>query len=225
MSKIYVSYKYRDSSVRPIPGQYTTTARQYVDWLGAKLVALGHTYKGEDDGQDLSNLSEERIMQLLRDRMYDSSMTIVFISKNMKETGRSEREQWIPWEVSYSLREKTREDRTSHTNAILAVVLPDENNSYSYFVENKGCLSGCRTWKIEDPNSPVFKIIRENMFNRNEPETRVCSNHGQVHVSPNHSFIYPVLWDEFINSINGHLDIASGIRENIDDYKLQVENA
>ena len=55
----------------------------------------------------------------------------------MKEPGKWQRSQWIPWEICYSLKETTRSDRTSHNNAILAVILPDSSGSYDYYDEDK----------------------------------------------------------------------------------------
>ena len=82
-------------------------------------------YKGEHDGEDLSKLSENTIWEKLKDKILDSTVTIVFISSNMRETYKPDKEQWIPWEIAYSLREQMRSDRISHTKAILGVVLPN----------------------------------------------------------------------------------------------------
>jgi len=51
------------------------------------------------------------------------------ISPSMKDNNRIQKFQWIPWEISFSLKETTRNDQTSHTNAICAIVLPDKNGS------------------------------------------------------------------------------------------------
>ena len=66
----------------------------------------------------------------------------------MKEPNRHQRSQWIPWEISYSLRETTRNDRTSHNNAILAVVLPNKQGSYSYYNKDN-----------------LFPILKDNISN------------------------------------------------------------
>ena len=134
--KIFVSYKYWDDDVYNLDG-FTVgvpKARDYVSWLERKFNDRSdHIYKGEQDNEDLSDKSEEYIWSKLKDKIYDSSITIVLISPKMKEYYRWERNQWIPWEISYSLKEITRNNLISRSNAILAVVLPNRNNDYAYY--------------------------------------------------------------------------------------------
>lgn len=132
--KIFVSYKYADQDVAPLPCHYRTTVRSYVDKLENYFDITDHIYKGESDDEDLSWLSEDAIWEKLKDRIYDSSVTIVMISPNMREPNKRDKSQWIPWEVSFSLKETTRNDKTSHTNAMLAIVLPDRYGSYDYLI-------------------------------------------------------------------------------------------
>ena len=219
-----MSYKYGDSSVQHIPRYWDndpTTARHYVDVLQTRLDANDHINKGEDDGEDMSGFKDETIASNLRDKIYDSSITVVLISKNMKDVSTLEEDQWIPWEVSYSLREKTREDRTSSTNAVLAVVIPDENGSYEYFIQNSNCpYCNTITWRTDQ----LFEILRKNMFNRKQPKKMKCTNGAcglEPHTGNDHSYIHPVKWDDFISDINTYINIATGINENIDDYNLE----
>ena len=137
--KIFVSYKYRDRDVAPLPGVTPFTwVRDYVDIIQDEVLKnTSDVYKGEDNTEDLSDKSEEYIWAHLKDKIYDSTVTIVLISPNMKEPGKWQRSQWIPWEICYSLKETTRSDRTSHNNAILAVILPDSSGSYDYYDEDK----------------------------------------------------------------------------------------
>ena len=150
--KIFVSYKYHDDNVKQLGLSRKTTVRDYVDQLQGILDREDEIYKGEPDGEDLSNLSEDAIWEKLKDRIYDSTCTILIVSKGMKED-KPDREQWIPCEISYSLKEVNRKTQAgttkkSSSNAILALVLPDRNGSYDYYLESKHCCnSGCRLVK------------------------------------------------------------------------------
>jgi len=216
--KIFITYKYADPGVYNLPGQYDTRARHYVDALQAVLDAEDHINKGEEDGEDLSHFTDETIASNLRGKIFDSSTTIILISKNMKNLLENERDQWIPWEISYSLQRRKRGDRTSDTNAMLAVVLPDELGSYEYFVKPI-CTNGCVNWLSDS----TFEIIGKNMFNRKAPNTFSCLYHtdgGRVHTGNDHSYIHPVRWDTFISAVNWHLDHVADIYTNIDDYEI-----
>ena len=132
--KIFVSYKYKDSDVEELSGVTSPTwPCDYVNYIKDTILDDDDIYKGENSDEDISSWDEDDIWDHLKDKIYDSTITIVLISPNMKEPRKWQRSQWIPWEISYSLRETTRNDRTSHNNAILAVILPNKKGSYDYY--------------------------------------------------------------------------------------------
>jgi len=215
--KVFLSYKYADGDVANFSLTEKSTARTYVDKL-EKLMGDDFIIKWEADDEDLSALSEDTIAQKLFDRIYDSSLTIVLISKGMRDTSKSEKNQWIPREVSYSLSENSRNGVTSHTNAMLAVILPDSSGSYEHFVSPcQDCGSFCRIWHTEN----TFNVIAKNMFNIKHPDQFTCSKDSDslIFRSPC-SYIVPVRWDHYVNNISGYVAEAYSAKDNIDDYTI-----
>lgn len=225
--KIFVSYKYADDDVNNLRYLENSTVRDYVDELENRIDNSSHIFKGESDGEDLSCLSDDAIWEKLKDRIYDSTITIVFISPQMKEEGKKDRDQWIPWEISYSLKETKRKNEygqeiTSKTNAMLAVVLPDSNNSYNYYLEEKNCclLQRCTTHYTEK----LFEILRKNKFNLKDASKRDCTNNnGEKIWLGDCSYIKAVRWCDFISDIDKYIDESYERLENIDDYNIYKE--
>ena len=147
--KVFVSYKYADKKVYQLPIWKVTTVRDYVDIFISEAQKKNIiVYKGEMNGEDLSDFSKDYIWNKLKDKIFDSSLTIVFISPNMRED-KKEDSQWIPHEIAFSLKEITRNGRTSRSNALLFVVLPDSHEATDYIT----CMNH-------------FEIIRRNIDNK-----------------------------------------------------------
>jgi hypothetical protein len=224
---IFVSYKYADTLVKDLDKtdvkignerlQFiprATRVRDYVDELQSILDKEDHINLGEKDGESLKDFSEGYIESSLKDKIYRSSITIVMISKGMVEFYSAEKDQWIPWEISYSLKEITRGDRTSRMNAILGIVLPDENNSYEwYYTANLAC--DCTSHHTDK----LFKILNKNMFNMKDPTESECG--GLIIHYGEFSFIKTVKWSEFKSLPNVYLDKAIEIRNNKDLYEIK----
>lgn len=200
--KVFVSYKFADNDVRKITSDYyhIDTVRDYVNYLEKKIIGI-NIYKGEHDDEDLSAFKDETIWSNLKNKIFDSSVTIVLVSKNMKEKCISESEQWIPQEISYSLKEITRGmyEKKSLSNAILCVVIPDRNGFYSYYINNSRPL-------LSYNYTIIFKIIENNM------------NNNKKNVFD--SYIVTVKWDDFIKNINYYINEASKKQENINTYNI-----
>jgi hypothetical protein len=205
--KIFVSYKYADWQVRPIlQFRQHSTVRDYVDVLQYTLDKSNHIYKGENDNEDLSNLAESTIRSKLSDKIFDSTVTIVFISKGMRELGKPEYEQWIPWEISCSLRRQNKGEQVSIANAILAVVIPDEYG-YDYYTSYYAM------------GKFPFEIIRGNMFNLKDKSKAFYSNGEPIE---SESYINIVKWDDFIDNIDHCINFVLKIRSHIDEYDIKI---
>ena len=144
--KTFISYKYDEAQ---------RLRDDIIDALGDDATY----YKGEtSDSPDLTDTSTENIKKNLRDMMYDTSVTIVIISPNMKKS------KWIDWEIEYSLKDNTRKGRTSHTNGVVGVIMK-YNDGYSWFKSTHTNDDGCSSTTYEE--SKVYDIINNNRFNQN----------------------------------------------------------
>ena len=221
--KIFVSYRHRDDQVAPIEDNVFVvdlTVRTYVDYLNENVL-IDQIYKGEENDEDLSKHTEDTIKSHLADKIYDSSITIVLISEGMRNPGKKESEQWIPWEISYSLKEIPRGGKTSRSNAVLAVVLPNWINQYGYYLEDDAC-PDCHSRLLK--TNFLFRILGENMFNIRKPEFVECDNHAPKTVYRGESsYILSVKWIDFINNPQEYLDKSVEIWKNISDYHLKKE--
>lgn len=223
--KIFVSYKYKDMNVLPVAGYtpsvdtgYYYTPRHYVDKI-IDTIGKEHIYKGELGGEDLSHLTDDTIDSKLKEKIFDSSVTVVLLSPNMFDRTKHEKEQWIPNEISYSLRNKTRGERTSKTNGMLAVALPDRNGNYDYAVVDLAC--GVRSWQTNS----FFKMLHKNMFNRVDKNHNYChSCAGYHHFGIDHSFVHQVKWADFITDYNTYIDRALEIRDKLDEFDITVKH-
>lgn len=228
--KIFVSYKYKDEKVAKLQEFYyeevdgkmiyntrNTRVRDYVDKLQEKI-GRENMNLGEKDGESLEDFSDKQIETLLKQRIRQCSVTIVIISKGMKDSTLYENKQWIPWEVSYSLRVVPTEGNTKQMNAVLGVVLPDESGSYEwYYRENPNCNS------VTNQTGQLFKILRDNMFNILEKEYREC-NGSKIHTKSEPSFIKTVKWDNIMsgNNYDYYINKAVEIKDDEASYDVHV---
>lgn len=214
--KVFVSYKYAD----PYVSGNLLTCRNYVDTI-REIISNVHIYKGEEDGNDLSQFKDSTIDTKLKEKIRDSSVTIVLISKGMVEFGKSQKDQWIPREIKYSLMTKTVNGVTSGANGLLAVVIPDENDSYGHYFTPVDCLH-CDS--VRHNTDWLFEIIRNNMFNRKQPFASSCYgpfHEEKIHQGENHSYMHQVRWDRFIKNPTYYIELAIALRDRIDDFNVQ----
>lgn len=196
--KTFISYKYSEAQ---------ELRDRIIDALGYDAIF----YKGEtSDSPDLTDTSTENIKKCLADMMYDTSVTIVIISPNMKES------KWIDWEIEYSLKNITRKNRTSHTNGIVGVIMK-VNGGYDWFrysvVNSDGC--SCNVYE----ESKVYKIINNNRFNQ-DPIEYACKKCKSVN-ELTASYISYVDEEAFLSNPSKYIDNAYDKSENdAMDYRL-----
>ena len=197
--KTFISYKYSESQ---------DLRDRIIDALGEDAAY----YKGEtSDSPDMTDCKTETIKKNLRDMMYYTSVTIVILSPNMKES------KWIDWEIEYCLKNITRKERTSHTNGVVGVI-SKVNGSYDWLkysvIESDGCkVSHYHTEKLYD-------IINNNRYNQ-YPKVYSCNTCNCVD-RLNGSYIAFFEEDDFLANPQKYIDNAYDKSENdASGYKIE----
>ncbi len=189
--KTFISYKYSE-------------AQELRDKIIEALGEDASYYKGEtSESPDLTDTSTENIKKNLKDMMYDTSVTIVIISPNMKES------KWIDWEIEYCLKSITRKNRTSHTNGVVGVIMK-YNGGYSWLKTTVEEEDGCSFTTYE--SSKMYDIINKNRFNQN-PKVYTCQTCKTVNKLSG-SYIALVEEDDFLSNPTKYIDNAYDKSEN-----------
>lgn len=193
--KTFISYKYSES-------------RKLRDAIIAALGEDAIYYKGETvDSKDMTDLKRKTIEKNLADMMYDTSVTIVILSPNMRES------DWIEWEISYCLKKTTRKGRTSQRNGVVAVIKKVGGN-YSWFKY----LSG--DGGIKYHMNKVQDIIQKNHFNSDPPIKTSKGFYDWL----NGSYITFVEEDAFLSNPTTYIDNAYEKSENNGKgYTVEIE--
>ena len=189
--KTFISYKYSEAR---------NLRNSIIDALGDDAIY----YQGETSSSpDLSDTSTENIKKNLTDMMYDTSVTIVIISPNMKNSN------WIDWEIEYSLKDITRKGRTSHTNGVVGVIMKF-NGGYSWLKTTSTNGDGCTSSSYDE--SKVYSIINNNRFNQN-PKKYSCDTCKTVNALTG-SYIAYVEEETFLSDPQKYIDNAYDKSEN-----------
>ena len=189
--KTFISYKYSEA---------TQLRDDIIDALGEDATY----YKGEtSDSPDLTDTSTENIKKNLKDMMYDTSVTIVILSPNMKKSN------WIDWEIEYCLKSISRKGRKSHTNGVVGVI-QKVNGNYDWLKYTVTAADGHVNTNYHADK--LFDIINKNRYNQN-PVVYACEKCKSFD-SLNGSYIAFVTEDDFLANPKKYIDNAYDKSEN-----------
>jgi len=180
------------------------------------LEALGDDatyYQGETaDSPDLTDTSTENIKKNLMDMMYDTSVTIIIISPNLKNS------KWVDWEIEYSLKEIRRKDRISKTNGVVGVI-QKVHGGYDWFVTKVKQDDGCilRTYDT----SKLYEIINANRYNCKEKvyACNKCKSFSQL----DGSYISLIDANDFLSEPEKYIENAFEKSEKADEFNLRKQ--
>ncbi len=196
--KTFISYKYSEAQ---------NLRDRIVDALGEDATY----YMGETaESPDLTDTTVENIKNKLKDMMFNTSVTIVVVSPKMKES------KWIDWEIEYSLKEVSRDGRTSKTNGVVGVIMK-KDGGYGWLVSETVKDDGCTARTIDD--SKLYKIINDNRYNLISEDKYACA-HCKTYSQFDGSYIALVEEELFLNNPAKYIENAFEKSGELDDYRI-----
>lgn len=199
--KTFISYKYSES---------TELRNKIINKLGKDATY----YKGEDGySDDLSSYSAETIKRRLSDMIYDTTVMIVIISPNMKQS------KWMEWEIKYALREQSRNGRSSHTDGVICVVQKQIGYNFSY----ANPYSWAETYDGKQwASSKFFQVLTNNMSNKKSwMDSPIISSNKALYDRLSSNYIDIVTEDDFLKNPIVYIDRAFEKSENISTYNIE----
>lgn len=196
--KTFISYKYSEAS-------------ELRDKLINSLGVDATFYKGETSkSPDLTDTSTDNIKEKLKAMIHDTSVTIVIISPKINES------TWIDWEIEYSLKEISREGRTSRANGIVGVISKIEG-SYNWLKSSTKMEDGCTVWNYNP--SILFPIIIANRYNLKSDNRYTCPN-CKCFDMLNGSYISLIEEDDFLKNPQKYIENAFEKSNDIENYNI-----
>ncbi|MBK6263688.1 TIR domain-containing protein [Marivirga sp. S37H4] len=197
----FIAYKYDEAS-------------DLRDEIIEKLGDDSRYYQGETaESPDMSGDKIDRIKNSLKDMIFQTSVTIVIISPNLKNSN------WVDWEIQYSLKEYKRQSTTSRTNGIVGVIMK-YNGSYDWLISRNQNQDGCTPRVIDD--SKLYDIVNNNRYNLNTDNKYSCPN-CQSFDQLNGSYIALVEEENFLNNPSHYIENAYNKSKESWNYNLSKQ--
>ncbi len=196
----FISYKYTDAA---------HTRDKIIEKLGADA----RYYRGENGtSPNLADRKTETIKAILRDMIFQTSVTIVVCSPNMTQSS------WIGWEISNSLRETSRNGATSRRNGVVGVVQESEGG-YEWLRTSRVRADGHRT--VSTRGVLLQDVITANRFNQT-PQVYQCEACENVDPLLG-SYVSLVNEVDFLADPNKYIENAYAKSQRPHDYRIRVD--
>lgn len=196
--KTFIAYKYSEA---------TELRDTIVEVLGEDA----RFYKGETaESPDISGTAVENIKRHLSGMIFGTSVMIVVISPNLKQS------KWVDWEISYSLRLGSRDGTTSRANGMIGVVQAVKGG-YDWLFQRGQALDGCEVYGID--LKLLYPIIAENLNNKVDGPSmcETCESFNMLE----DSYIGLVREADFLADPHRYIEHAYAKSQRISEFRIR----